>query len=145
MTTIQTNLGNTRESARQLRFVPGGTITATNVQQAVEQIGLTLPFLTTPTVVTGTGSIAATDTVVQTNQAAPIVLTLPLSAAWATQNSKYGLPLSIFDISGAASTNSVTINPSGGQTIAGLASLTINLDYNGFRLMPKSTGGWVVV
>lgn len=42
MTQIQTNLGNTRESARELRVEPttasGGNISQTNVQKALEQI-----------------------------------------------------------------------------------------------------------
>jgi hypothetical protein len=83
--------------------------------------------------------------VVQTNQAAPITLTLPDSAAWATQNNKYGLPLSIFDNSGSGAANTVTISGSGGQTINGAAAQLIDTNYGGYRLKPKLGGGWVVV
>jgi hypothetical protein len=38
MTTLKTNLGTTRESARQLRFEPKGSIDATNVQEAIAGI-----------------------------------------------------------------------------------------------------------
>lgn len=148
MTTIRTDLRNTLENARRIRFDPTTLNSATNVQDAIEGVSTGfLPDLTTPTVVTGTGNIAVTAVVVQTNQAGAITLTLPDSALWAAQNSKYGLPLSIFDMSGAASTNNVTLNTTGGQTISGLASgaLAITTDYGGFNLEPKSGGGWIVV
>jgi hypothetical protein len=98
-----------------------------------------------PTVVMVSQAIAVTDTVVQTNQAGAIVLTLPASASWAAAQAGRGTPLTIFDISGTASTNTVTINPNGAETISGLASLVIGTDYGGFRLEPKSGGGWVVI
>lgn len=40
MTTTKTNLGNTRERAKQLRFEPVGTIEATNVQDAIENVAI---------------------------------------------------------------------------------------------------------
>lgn len=97
------------------------------------------------TTLTGSSAVLATDVNVQVNSAGVAVLTLPTSVAWLTASGARGLPLSIFDISGAASANNITINPSGGQTISGLASLVISTDYGGFRMMPKTTGGWVVV
>lgn len=146
MTTIRTDLRNTLESARRIRFDPTPSNDATNVQDAIENFSSGfLPVLTTPTVISTTGAIPATAIVVQTNQAGAITLTVPLAATWAAQNSIYGLPLSIFDISGLASTNNVTINFTGGETASGISSLTIATDYGGFRLEPKSTGGWVVV
>lgn len=93
------------------------------------------------TVVTGSQAVAVTDTMVQTNQSGAIVLTLPDSVTWgATQP---GSVLTIVDISGTASTNNVTINPAGGQTISGLASVSIASDYGGVQLAPKSGGGWI--
>lgn len=142
MTTISTNLRNTLESARRTRYDPSSVNTATNVQDAINNMLAGLPASTT---VVATGAIAVTDINVQTNQAAPITLTLPNSVAWAAASGKYGLPLSIFDISGNAETNTVTINPAGGQTISGLAALTIAVSYTGFRLEPKFGGGWIVV
>lgn len=150
MVTVRTQVGTAWEAARRVRFEPTGTISSTDVQRAIEEVESdaagSLQPLTTPTVVTATGNVAATSVIVQTNQAGAITLTLPLAATWAAQNSKYGLPLSIFDISGTASTNNVTINTTGGETISGLASgaLAISTDYGGFRFEPKSGGGWVV-
>lgn len=141
MTTVSTNLGNTRESARQMRFEPTGPLQSTNVQKAIEEIVGENTLL--PNVITATGSVPVTSLVVQTNQVGAITLTLPDSGAWVAENGYR--PLSIFDISGNASTNNVTVNPSGVETISGLASLTIATDYGGFRLAPKSGGGWLVV
>lgn len=104
-----------------------------------------LSDLVATTVMVGSGSIATSDVEVQVNSPGVAVLTLPSSLTWAVASGWRGLPLSIFDISGAASTNNITINPSGGQTISGLASLTISGDYAGWRLRPKSGGGWIVI
>jgi UDP-N-acetylmuramyl pentapeptide synthase len=149
MVTVRTQVGTAWEAARRVRFEPVGTISSTDVQKAIEEVEAdaagSLQPLTTPTVVTATGNVAATTVMEQTNQVAAIARTLPLAATWAAINSKYGLPLSIFDISGTASTNNVTINFSGGETASGLTSLTINTDYGGYRFEPKSGGGWVIV
>lgn len=54
MTMIKTNLLNTRESARQIRFEPtigiGGSITQTNVQKAIEQLDGEIGPITVPSV-----------------------------------------------------------------------------------------------
>lgn len=148
MVTVRTGIG-TWEEARRVRFEPVGTISATDVQKAIEEVESdaagSLQPLTTPTVVTVTGAIPTSAVVVQTNQVGAITLTLPLAATWAAANSKYGLPLSIFDISGNAATNNVTINFSGGETASGLSSVSIASNYAGRRFSPKSGGGWVVV
>lgn len=96
-------------------------------------------------VMTGTGAVLATDIEVQVNSAGVAVLTLPTAAAWLAASGGTGFPLSIFDISGAASTNNITINPAGAETISGNASLTINNDYGGWKLRPKAAGsaGWI--
>lgn len=149
MVTIRTQVGTAWEAARRVRFEPVGAITATDVQAAIQKVESdaagSLQPLTTPTVVTATGNVAATTVMEQTNQSGAITRTLPLAATWAAVNSKYGLPLSIFDISGTANTNNVTILFSGGETASGLSTLTINTKYGGFRFEPKSGGGWVVV
>lgn len=146
MTIMRTELGETRERAKLLRFEPNGSIEATNVQDAITEVAAEgLPGLVVPSVKVISGAIATNEVQVQTNQAGAIALALPASAAWAVINGKYGVPLSIFDISGAASARNVTINPNGAETISGLPNLVINTDYGGYRLEPKSTGGWVVV
>lgn len=103
-----------------------------------------IPVVTEPTVVTANTVLATSDVVVQTNQSGAIAVTLPGSDSWAAVNSRYGIPLTVMDISGHASTNNVTINFTGGQTASGLAPLVIGSDYGVFRFTPKSGGGWVV-
>jgi hypothetical protein len=95
--------------------------------------------------VVGSGAIASTVTFVWTNQAGAIALTLPDAAAWELANAGLGVPLSIFDTSGTAAANNVTITPFGAQTINGLANLTIADNYGGYRLRPRPSGGWVMV
>lgn len=141
MTQIATDLRNTIETARRIRFESSAANSATNVQDALS--GTLGPF-PSPTVVTATGAISASAVDVQVNAGAPVTLTAPLSATWAATGGRYGSPLSIFDISGAASTNNITIAFSGGETVDGLATLIIASDYGGFRLKPKSGGGWIV-
>lgn len=55
-----------------------------------------------------------------------------------------GMPLTIVDIGGHAASFNITINPSAGKTIMGLASIPIANDYGGFILRPNlATGNWI--
>lgn len=146
MTQISTSLRVTRESARLIRSQPTGTIAATNIQDALAELAAeSLAALTTPTLIAATGAIPAAAINVQTQQVAPITLTVPDSIAWALAYGKYGIPLTIFDASGTASTNAVTLNFTGGQTLDGIAAPVINSDFGGFRLQPLTGGGWIMV
>lgn len=150
MTQISTWLGNTLESARRIRFEPTGDFTATNVQDAIDEAGASsgggLTPLVTPYIVPpASATIPTTAVQVQTNQSSPLSLTVPDSEAWHTANGGYGVPLSIFDISGNASTNNVTISFTGGQSASGQTTLTISSDYGGWLLERKDGGGWIIV
>lgn len=148
MTQISTWLGNTIDNARRIRFEPVGVITGTNVQEAIDEFAAQgfLPPLVTPYVTPpASATIPATATMVQTNQSAPLSITVPESEAWYAINGPYGIPLSIFDKSGNASTNNVTISFTGGQTASGQATLTISSDYGGWTLERKDGGGWIIV
>lgn len=125
---------------------PGGIIITRTGQTYTFSIDPTvIPSVTTPTVVTTSGIVLTIfDVVVQTNQVGAISLTVPSSVSWATQNSRFGIPLTIMDISGTATANPVTVNFTGGQTASGAASLTINRSYGVIRLTPKFGGGWIV-
>lgn len=146
MTQVRTNLDNTRERARQLRYEPGGTISATNVQKALEEIaseaslnpGPATPVTATPYV------ILTTDTFVYVNFAGPVALTLPDAAAWLAAHAN-GLPLTIKDISGAAATNNITITRAGADTIDGATSYVITSDFGGVKLRPPAAGSWAIV
>lgn len=96
-------------------------------------------------VVTATGAILTTDSIVQVNAVAPITLTLPTAASWLAVQGGRGIPLEIFDVSGNASTNNITIAGNGAETISSLASIVIGSNFGGFRLLPKiaGTAGWI--
>lgn len=79
----------------------------------------------------------STDTFLLVNVGAAAVVNLPSAA------SRAGYPLTIKDISGAASTNNITINRNGTDTIDGLTAVTLNVDYQGYSLHPI-TGGWAL-
>lgn len=123
---------------------PGITITRVGQTYTFSLDQSVIPVVTAPTVVTASGALSTADVVVQTNQSGAIAITLPSSVSWATANSRYGVPLTIMDISGTAAANNVTINFTGGQTASGLSSLLIDASYGSFRLTPKSGGGWIV-
>ncbi len=148
MVTVRTSI-RAWDDAYRVRFQPTGSIVATDVYDAIieveSDVAGSLQPITNPTVISATGNVPATALNVQTNQVAPITLTLPLSTAWASVYAKYGIPLSILDISGNASTNNVTINFSGGETSSGLTSVKITGNYGIRRFIPKSGGGWVSI
>ena len=146
MTVIQTDLRTNSAPARRVPFEQSATFPATNTQDAINSIATGfLPNAPVTPPVTASGNIAASDVNVQTMQSAPITLVVPLSTAWAAASGKYGLPLSIFDGSGTAATNPVTINFTGGETVSGLSSRTIATNFGGYRLRPKTGGGWIQV
>ncbi len=147
MTLVKTDLRNTRESARELRVEPtaaiGGVITATNVQQALEQIStFTVPPNVTITTTPSTISPSVRD--VFFNIATSAVITLPDAAAWKAANLT-GEPLLLKDISGAASTNNITINRAGSNTIDGLTSILISMDYGAYSLRVTPSNNWITV
>ena len=69
--------------------------------------------------------------------------TQPTIPAGALPGPYMGLPLTIVDIGGHAAADNITINPSAGKTIMGLASISITSDFGGFILRPNlANGNW---
>jgi hypothetical protein len=147
MTIVVTHLQNTRQSARQIRVEPFGTVTAVNIQKAIEAAGGgggggggTI----SPTLVTTTPySPSVTDTLLFMAVGGPAVVNMPASS------SRGGLPLVIKDVSGAADTNNITINRNGADTYGfdGQGTYTIMAAYGGARFDPKTVGatnGWAL-
>lgn len=89
------------------------------------------------TVTAATYAPVATDSLLLVNRAGVVTVNLPLASGRA------GFPLAIKDISGAASSNTITIARDTTDTIEGLTSITITVDYGGYQLIPV-TGGWVI-
>lgn len=94
------------------------------------------------TITTATYVVLPADAIIYVNRAGTVTLTLPDAAAWLAAHPTG--QLIIQDISGAASTNNITINRAGSDTINGLTSVTITSDYGGYKLRPAASGLWVV-
>lgn len=135
---VKTDLQNTRQSARRIKFEPTAPITATDVQEAIEQIATTPSVPITPTNVGASpyapvigDSLLWVDT-----SAGAITISLPTGA------SRAGRALQVKDITGDAFANNITLDPQPGETIDGLDPMLIDVDYGGYTLYPKPAGGW---
>ena len=141
MVVIRTDVGDTIEEARRIRFEPNLPFTATNVQDAIQQ-GNIFPKTILPTVVTGMMSPYApsgVDTILLVDTTAgPVTINLPPSA------SRNGLELTIKDGGGHAATNVITIVPNGAETIDGInPAYLIDSNYAGVKLGPQDGGYFV--
>jgi hypothetical protein len=149
MTTIRTDLGDTRESARRLRVEPTGGITQTNVQKSLEQLdaGKTTKVGTARAPAGGTPiAILTTDTEVEIDTtAAAVSVTLPSAAAWSLANPN-GLDLTIIDINGHASTHNITPTLNGSDTFAyGGVTPVITTDFGILKLRPACATGTTTI
>lgn len=87
------------------------------------------------------------DRVIRVNNAAATVINLPATNsgnALAIPRPGAGAPVTVKDISGAASTYPITINAAGGETIDGAASVVINANYGHITFVSNGTG-WNVI
>lgn len=141
MSIVKTDLRVTRERAKQLRYYPVLPLTATNVQDAIDQVAAgALP---------GPGStVAVTAAMSPYTPAANITLLLVDSTAGAVV---IALPLSssrIFDIevkdaAGQSAVNAISVNRTAPDTIDGLTTYPIDSPYASAKFGPK-TGGYFV-
>lgn len=134
MAVMKTDLGDLKENAKRLRFEQQGSITATNVQDAIVQAATNPPGIsgTSVDVAMSPYAVLPTDTVIYVDTSGgPVTIAMPAPAARNT------LPLTIKDVSGNANANNITIS---GQTIDGIASpnYKINMDFGGVRLYPRT-------
>lgn len=140
MTTIVTDLRNTIESARRIRYEPTLPFTATNVQNAIEQANV-LPRSITPTPVTSAMSpyaVLSTDQILLVNTSVgAVTINMPLSAA------RLGLDLIIKDDTGNAAANPISVVASGAETTDGLATYPIDSNYGAATFAPQ-TGGYYI-
>lgn len=140
MTTIITDLRNTIESARRIRYEPTLPFTATTVQDAIVQANA-LPVLIIPTPVTVAMSPytpTTTDQILLVNTSAgPVTINMPLAAA------RSGLDLTIKDDTGNAAANPISVVASGAETMDGLATYPIDSNYGAATFAPQ-TGGYYI-
>lgn len=138
MTIVRTDIRERKESARRERFEPTGVLTQTNVQKAIEQavsLGSSasiVNFAASPYTVKPSDRFLSVDT-------SGGAVTINLDVA----SNRSGMPITIKDVTGSASTNNITINRNGAETIDSLTALTISADFGGVRLVPIS-GGYTV-
>lgn len=133
MTIVRTDLRDTIDSARRIRFEQTNGIRATNVQTAIEQVTSTPPGLVPTPVNPGnspytpsfTDNYLAVDTT-----AGPVTINLqPMS-------DRRNVPLTIKDVGGNASVNNITL---AAQPVDGLSPYLINGDYGSVELIPGNT------
>lgn len=141
MTVVRTDLRDTRDRARTLRFEQTPLIGSTDVQSAIEEVGAQAAGSFTPTLV------AAADSP-YTVQSSDVALYVDTTAGAVTINlqpqaARSLIPLQIKDTGGMAGTNVITVTPSGAETIDGQAPALIDSNFGGLRLNPK-TGGYTV-
>jgi hypothetical protein len=98
----------------------------------------------------GTAALDPSITLVTVNVVASgVVIILPTSivpsgagAALAQPSLFARSPVTIVDIGGNAFTYPITISPQAGESIMGLSSLTLNVNFQGVTLMPDGAGLW---
>lgn len=141
MTLVSTNLANTRESARQVRYEPTGSISATNVQKAIEQAASQPPAVaaTSVTFAMSPYTVLSTDNWLYVNTSGGAV-TINMQAAVA----RAGVPLLIKDISGNGLANPISVVPSGAETIDSLSPYPLTGDFVGAQFNPRAGVGYTV-
>src|SRR5258708_6207070 len=102
--------------------------------------------------IAGTYVIDLSVSLITVNVAGAVIIKLPAAAAPAVGPGPLpGLfvrnPITIVDVGGKAFANNITIQPSSGaETIMGLASIAITINYGGFTLNPQpSLPGWISI
>ena len=137
MVVLRTDLSNTKELARRERFEPIGNITATNVQEAIQQASGSFEVGTArlPAAAVTVNILAADIEVGINTGTAPTSCPLPSVAAWAAANPN-GLELVIFDYTGNAATNNVTPSLNGTDIFVQGVTPIIKSGFGGFALRP---------
>lgn len=151
MVQVMTNL-TTKESARRERFEPAGSVTATNVQTAIQQVDTE-----------AAGKVAKVGTVRKPASAAAVAIltsdievgidtrttavsaALPSAVAWAAANPN-GLELVLNDYFGNANSNAITPSLFAGDAFAyGSVTPIITAGFGLLRLRPDpALPGWIV-
>lgn len=139
MTIIATDLRNTRESAKRIRFEPVGEVTATNVQDAILQV-TSLPVIITPTFVNvwmSPYTPLSTDQVLEVDTSGgAITIQMRLSATRISD-------LEVKDVTGNAAANPISVQRAGGENIDGLTIYPLDSAYAAAKFGSK-VGGYYV-
>jgi hypothetical protein len=141
MAIVQTDLRNSFEWARRIRFEPALPITATNVQDAISQAAaFALPPV--PTAVNFAMSpytVVAADRVLLVDTAGGAITIKMMAAA-----ARNGLDLTIKDDTGhAAGANAMSVVMNGAETTDGLAPYPIDSNFSAVKFVPQAGGYYV--
>lgn len=137
MALVRTDLRNTRESAKRIRFEPGSGIIATNVQDAIEESAVAIPAIqptnvgATPYLVQNTDTVLWVDTSV-----GPVTINMPVGSA------RNGRQLQVKDAAGQAAANPISLVVAGAGTVDGLDPYPIDVNYGGVTLYPTTGDDW---
>lgn len=134
MAIAKTDVRNTVESARRIRFEKVGGIIATDVQTAIEQVATTPPSISSTSVTAAMSPYAVTPTdkvLYVDTSAGPVTIVMPVPAL------RNGQALTIKDVTGNAAANNITVS---GQTIDGIVSPNYKIasDFGGIQLYPRT-------
>lgn len=135
MPIIETNLRNTRESARQIRFEQTLTIPATDVQDAIQQVNQLIAPIPIP-VNSGMSPYTPLPNdlmLLVDTSGGPVTILMPSAI-------QRGLPLEIKDDTGNADANNISITFTGGETLDGLAPYKIDSKFGAVTLAPQIGG-----
>lgn len=149
---VQTDL-RTRPiaAAQDISYDPTAPLTATNVQDAIEQVQAEVAVLGTPgytpTVVTFAMSPytpVITDTVLLVDTTGGAVsIQMPLAAARLAATGY--VPLIVKDDKGNSQVNAISVLRAGAELIDGLTTYPIDARYASVNFQPKASGGYDAV
>jgi hypothetical protein len=141
MTIVSTDLRYTKESARRTRFDPVLPFTATNVQDAIQQVQAFVTISqTVVTVAMSPYTPLLTDRILLVNTSAgAVTINMPPAAT------RTGLDIEIKDDTGNAGANPITVNGNGAETLDGFAAYPIDAPFAAVKFLPKVAGNWDVI
>lgn len=139
MTIVQTDMRNTIEAAKRIRYEPTAPITATNVQDAIAQVQAeVVPVSTVVTVAMSPYTVLPTNRVLLVDTIGGAVTINMMATA-----ARNGLDLTIKDDTGHAAANPISVVMSGAETTDGLAPYPIDSNFSAVKFVPQ-VGGYYV-
>lgn len=139
MTVIETTLGVTRERAELVKFYPAGSISATNVQDAIEEVALDALGGNVVNVNVGMSPytpLPTDGTLLVDTSGGAVTIQMPASATRTRD-------LEVKDVTGNAAANPISVLRNGAETIDGLTTYPIDSAYGAATFGPKTNGYYV--
>lgn len=144
MTQIATDLRDTKETAKRLRFEPVSPLTATNVQDAIVQAyTAAAALIVAPTTIVNFAmspyAVLSTDRILLVDATGgPVTINMMVSSA------RGGLDLVVKDDKDIAGTNAISVVRNGAELIDGLTTYPLDSNSISARFLPVA-GGYDVI